>query len=349
MTVGSGSLISPLSYVALGRETTLGTYSTCTAGLSFLSFGLTTKQENKVLEEIRRGRFYAQKIKMGKVVDGDCEFYYRAGSDACNYFLQNAFGGSITSSTATGETAGGLAFEHQYDIGAMDLTYGSICINARRGQVTAGKVSQYIGVRVNEITLSAEIDDALKISTSLIAFNSSISTNDIETALTSACDNVFSFVNGRLSIDGSVASLSSVNFWHIQNFELSMANSLKADNDSRRIGSDTLNVLPVGINTSNLNFGLRFDTTTAYDAMLAGTEYSAELEFLGPTITGSAVRESLKIVMPNIHINEASEPEIGGPDEILKTSVVANILDDCSSAGGYPIRATVVNDTASYV
>lgn len=348
MTVGQGSLISPLSYVAVGRETALGTYDTCTSNLNFLSFGLVMKQENKILEEVRRNRVYAQKIKMGKVLEGDCEFYYRPTSDACNYILQNAFGGSITSATATGETVGGTAFEHQYDIGAMDGSYTSLCINSRRGQATGGKVFEYEGVRVNELTITQEIDDALKMSASFIGVDSSITSNDVESALTTTCAGALSFVNGRLSIEDSLASLTSTSFWHIQNLEISYGNGLKSDNDSRRIGSDILDVLPVGIVPIQLSFDVRFDTTTAYDAMLAGTIFRAEAEWEGSTLTGSAVKESFGLVMPSIHINEASEPEIGGPDEILKTSVVAHVLHDCSSAGGYALRATVVNDTASY-
>ena len=85
--VGANSLITPLSYLAIGRETTLGTYNTCTANLEFLSSSLKTSQENKILEEITRSRVMREVIKTGKVIEGDIEFYFRPRSDACNYIL----------------------------------------------------------------------------------------------------------------------------------------------------------------------------------------------------------------------------------------------------------------------
>jgi hypothetical protein len=152
----------------------------------------------------------------------------------------------------------------------------------------------------------------------------------------------------RLSIENTFASLTSSAFWHVQSFEFGINNNLKSDSDSRRIGSNILDVLPPGIAAFTFNFSMRFDTLTAYAAMLNETQLSAQLVCEGATFTGSSIKRSLKIDMPVIYISDAGGPEIGGPDEILKAEVTAVVLRDVSSATGYAVKAYVNNQTTSY-
>jgi hypothetical protein len=93
---------------------------------------------------------------------------------------------------------------------------------------------------------------------------------------------------------------------------------------------------------------MRFDTMTAIEAMKAGTQLSAELEFLGSTLTGSTSKRGIKFTLPKLYIDDAGDPEIGGPDEILKSEVTFNVLKDVSSTGGYALKAEVTNLTTSY-
>lgn len=348
MAVGQGSLFAGQSYLSFGRETTLGTGVTASAGLDFLSASLATVQEGKILEQVERSRNYSKRILMGKKVEGDIEYYFRPDDNASTFILQNALGGTITSATATAETSGGLAFTHTFNLGAMDQSYTSLTIGMRKGPSSGGKVFQYSGCRVNEITFTAELDDALKTSASIIGMDSTVGSTDLESTLTISAADVMSFVNGRLSVETSFASLTATSFWHVQSFELKVMNNLKADNESRRIGSDTLNVLPVGVQGFELKLGIRFDTTTAYAAMLAATKLSGEFEFQGPTLTGSAIRSGIKFQLPEIYVNTAGDPEIGGPDEVLQSEVTFHVLRDDSSASGYALRALVTNLKASY-
>lgn len=349
MAVGQGALISGLSYLAIGRETVLGTYTTCTAAQDFLSASMKTTKERKTLEQISTSRTHSQGMSLGKKIEGEIESYFYPGLPASNYVLQQAMGGAITSATATGDTAGAVSFEHTIVIGDMNLSYTSLCINLRKGDSLGGKIFQYSGVRVNELSFSAELDEAVKYSASLVAIDSTQTTNDVASALTVTAFNPMSFVAGRVSVEGTFASLTSTSFWHVQGVEFMIANSLKADNDSRRIGSDLLQVLPAGIASFDLKLKMRFDTTTAFAAMLAATQFSVELEFLGPTLSGSVLREMLKFQMPKVFIMDAGDPEIGGPDEILSSEVTFQVLRDVTSATGYALRAIVRNATASYV
>jgi len=348
MAVGDSSLISGLSYLAIGRETTTGTYSTCTAQLDFLSSSIKTTKENKILEQIERGRTMSKRISLMKKIEGDVEFYIYPDVTSTGFMLQQAFGtGSVTSATATGETTSGLAFTHTFSLGSQNGSFSSLCINMRKGEA-AGQVFEYSGMKINELTLTGELEEALKASVSFVGFDSSTTSNDISSALSSSSNLPLSFDSGRFSVETTFAALTSSSFWHVQSVEFGINNSLKADNEARRIGSDILATLPSGIASFSLNVNIRFDTTTAYDAMLAETQLAAEFEFLGDTLTTSTVRAGLKLQFPKVFISEAGDPEIGGPDEVLSSNVVFHVLRDDSSETGYAVRALLTNNIASY-
>jgi hypothetical protein len=312
-----------------------------------MSSSLKVMKDSKILEQIERKRTMRKRLSLSKVVEGEMEFYFYPTDDACNYILQNAFGGAVSSATVTGETVGGGGLDHTFEIGSMDQSYSSLCVNTRKGPSTGGRVWEYNGVRINELGLSAEIDDALKATASFICKDATQSSNDIETALTISSAQCLSFANGRLSVEGTFASLTSSSYWHIQNFGFKVANNLKNGSEARRIGTDVLDVLPIGKADFELTCTMRFDTVTAYDAMIAGTEFSAQMEFLGNTISGSVAKEGLRLDFPSVYIKEAGDPEIGGPDEVLTSEVVFDVLMDDSSAAGYAVKAVVTNGNAT--
>lgn len=348
MAVGQNHLVGNLSYLSVGREITYGTYATSTAGLNFLSASLKTTKEVKVLEEIQTSRTNSNSIFLGKTVQGDVEFYFSPINAASNYLLHNAFGGgAISSATATGETAGGAGFTHTVSINNFLTTYSSLSFNMRKGQATDGKVYEYSGFRVNELTLSAELDDALKCSAAMIGKDATVTANDVSSAISTLTQNPLSFVNGRFSVETSTAGLTTTSFWHVQSFEFKVSNNLNSDASARRIGSDTLQVLPAGMASFELKATIRFDTTTALDAMLNGTRLVAEFEFLGNTMSTSVIREGIKLTMPYVLVTEAGDPEIGGPNELLTSEVSFKVLRDPTTSG-YAVKAFVTNNTSSY-
>lgn len=350
MGVGAGALVGNLSYIAVGRETTYGTYVTGTAGLSFLSASLKLTKEVKILEEIQTSRTNSNSIGLGRSLSGEMEFYWSPKNLACNYLLQNAFGGGpVTSATATGETSGGVGFTHTINIANFDQTYSSLSINMRKGDSTSAKIFEYSGLRVNELSFMAEIDEALKCNVSMIGKDATNSTNDVSASLQTTTSNQtpLSFVSGRLSIENSPGSLTSSAYWNVQGFEWKISNNLNADAGARRIGSDTIEVLPAGMANFEFKATIRFDTTTAIDAMKNGTRLAGEFEFLGDTMAGSSIREGLKIVMPYLLVTDAGDPEIGGPSEILTSEVTFAVLRDPTTSG-YAARALVTNLTSGY-
>ena len=352
MPVGQYMQVGGLSYVAIGRETTLGTYSTCTAALDCLSASLMTSQDTKVLEQIERTRTFSKRISLMKKIAGDLEFYFVPQMPACGYVLQAAFGGAITSATATGETAGAgasSAMAHTFAIGNMnDQSYPSLCVNIRKGDATNGKVFNYSGVRVNQISFQSNIDDALKCSVSLLGMDSTQVSNDVSAALGITSTSHLSFVDGRVSVETSAASLTSTSFWHVQSVEFGWGNGLKADADAGRIGSQIITTLNPGMVQPSLKCKIRFDTTTAFAAMIAATKLSVEAQFQGPTMTGSAIRQGLKFTFPTVYIANAGDPSIGGPDQPLTSDVEFQVLRDDTTSTGYLVQGVLTNQTASW-
>ena len=348
MSVGQNAIMGHGSYVAIGRETTYGTYATCTAGLNFMSNSLKLVKEGKIIEEIQTSRTNSNYIQLGRTLAGDQEFIFSPKSLACNYLLQNAFGGGpVTSATATGETSGGGAFMHTVNIANFSQTYSSLSMNIRKGDSASAMIFEYTGIRVDEITFTAEIDEPLMTSVSLIGKDSTHTSNDVSSVLNTSNQTPLSFVNGRISVETSVAGLTTTSYWHVQSMEFKIANQLNADTSSRRIGTDTIDVLPAGLANFEFKVTMRFDTTTALDAMLAGTRLVGEFEFLGDTMSGSSIREGIKLTMPNLRIKDAGDPEVAGPNEQLSSEVVFDVLRD-PTASGYAVRAIVTNNTSSY-
>ena len=349
--VGASGYLSGLSYVAVGRETTFATYNTCTAGLQCTSANVSAIQEFKVLDQIDRYRDNSRGVRLMKKVKGDLEFHFAPQLDACTFILQNAFGGTITSATATGETVGAGAssgMTHTFNLGNMDQSYPSICVNIRKGDTTTGRVFMYNGVRVNDIQFSAEIDSPLKCSVNLGIIDATQQTNDVSAAIGVTSTALLNFTDGRISVETTFASLTSTSFWHVISCQFGWTNNLKQDNDAGRIGSAILTQLPVGMREHTLKCKIRFDTTTAFDAMMANTKLSAQLQFQGPTLTSSAIRQGVRFDYPVVYIKDAGDPQIGGPDEVLTSDVEFAVLRDDTSSTGYAVQGIVTNSKSSF-
>lgn len=351
MAVGDTALLGGLSYVAIGRETTTGTYNTCTAALDCISAGLMTVQEDKIIEQIERTRTYSKSFRQMKMVSGDLSFYYAPRVLACNYLLQNAFFGTITSATATGETVGAganSAMDHTFNVGNVEQSWPSLCINVRKGDSSGGRVYQYHGLKVNEINFSAEMNEPLKCNVGLHGLDSTQVSNDVSTALTVTSAELLSFVDGRVSVENNFNSLTSSSFWHVQSVQFGWSNGLKTDAASGRIGSAILGVLPLGMASFTLKCKLRFNTTTAYSAMLNATKLSVQLDFRGPTLSSSAIRQGIRFNFPNTQITNSGDPQIGGPNEVLTSDVDFHVLRDDTTSTGYAVQAIVTNATSGW-
>ena len=347
MAVGDTALYSGESYISFGRESTFGTYATATAGIDFIAASLKTVKDAKILEQVERKRTMSKQMSLGKVCSGEIELNFQSEVTAMGFILQNAFGGTVTSATATGETAGGAALTHTFSEGSMNQSFPSLSLNARKGPATGGKVWRYNGGRVNTLSMVGALDEPLKATVGMVFKDSTQMSDDLETFMTATAWEPLSFANGRLSVETTFAGLTTTSFWHVQTVNFQLNNNLKTDANARRIGSDVLAVLPIGVQSYELSCQIRFDTTTAYDAMINATKLAGEFEFLGSTMSTSVIRKGIKVQFQKLYIKEAGDPEISGPDDVLMSTVVFNVLRD-ESASGYAVRALLTNSIANY-
>ncbi len=355
MALGANAVLGYPSYLVVGREKAFKTYDTCTVALNFTKAKFEMKKDSKTLQEISTKRTYANRIGLGRNLSGEVDFYMASDNDACQYMLQNAFGGgatgaNIASATTTGDTVGAGVFDHVYSVGNFDATYSSLCMNHRKGDATNGKVYEYSGFRVDSLALKGKVDDALMATVKMVGIDASVTGNDLSSTVVLNTDvqTALDFVGMRFSVEGTFNSLTTSTFWHVQDFELTLTNKMKADATTRRIGTDLAEVLPTGVLDVGLKCNMRFDDLTAYNAMMAQTQLSAQLEFLGATIAGSKFPQMIRFNLPKVFIKNAGDPDVGGPDQVLKSAVEFEVLRDTTTTTGYAIQAVVRNKTATY-
>lgn len=343
---GDNALFAGESYVAVGRESTWGTGVTTTASIDFISSSIKVVKASQVLEEVSRKRTHQRDIRLGKVVAGDLMSNLYPDLTYTAYILQNAFGGAVTSATATAETTGGAAMTHTFNTGSFDQSYTALSMTERKGPAAGGKVFKYNGGRVNSLSLVANLDQAVQMTAGLVFKDATVGATDVESLLTTTALEPLTFVGARFSVESAMASLTSTSYWCMQSVNFNMNNNLKTDDQARCIGSDTLARLPYGIQSFELSGVMRFDTTTAYDAMMNSTSLCGELEFLGSTIPGSSVRRGLKLIFNKLKVNDAGDPEIGGPDETLESTVTFTVLRS-ESATGFAVKGELTNNISS--
>lgn len=347
MAVGDSALIGGDSYLAIGRETTFGTGVTATGAIDFVSSSMKLSKEYKVIEQIERSRTFSKRVGMSRTVEGEIEFYLSPRVTAHGWLLQNAFGGTVTSATGTGETVGGGSFTHTFTLGSMDQSFPSLTINMRKGGSSGGKVFEYVGCRVGELTFSAEIDEPLMCNVSIVGKDATTGVASVASFLTVTAAPLLSFTDGRVSVETNFNSLTSSSFWHVQAVEFGINNNLQGDAEARRLGTDTVQVLPPGIAELPLKCTIRFDTTTAWSAMVNATQLSVQLEFLGPTLSGSALRQGIRFNYPRVFVADAGEPEVADASGILQSEVVFHVMRDDTTSTGYAIAALLTNDISS--
>ncbi len=356
MSSGALATVGYSSYLMVEREKTFKTYnvSTTSKPLAFTSAKFHMEKDSKTLEEITTKRTFANRVGLGRKLDGEVSFYMASDSDACQYLLQNAMGGGvsgtyITSATATGDTVGAAVFDHVYSVGNFDVTYSSLSFNHRKGDSTNGKIWAYQGFRVDSFALKAKLDDSLMATVKMIGCDATVGAADLSGSISNTnAQTPLDFVGMAFYVDGTLNSITAASFWHVQSIDFGMSNKLKADASSRAIGSDVVEVLQPGINSQTLKVQMRFDDLTAYNAMLAQTQMACQLKFMGATIAGSVLQQMIKIDMPKVFIKSAGDPEVGGPNDVLKANVEFEILRDVSTTTGYAFQVTVRNKTASY-
>jgi hypothetical protein len=334
---GANAKSALFSYVAVGKETTYGTYASATTAIEALSCSFKTERKSEKLEQLYKNRGYVKRVLLDKNVAGSLDMFLHPDESAL--VLANALGGAVVS------TASGTAYNHSMSAGNYDTTTAilSLSFNVRKGDE---HVQRFMGGKVNTLKISGQVGEVIKMSADIIFKDSTTLADDISTALSVTAIAPYTFIDGVFRYTNAEASLTSTVEEKIQGFELTINNNLKPE-EGRELGSMVLSVLPATRRSIELKITQRFDTTTTLDRHLSATIGAAELFFTGESITAEHGYE-MRFRFPKLYQNSA-DPELGGPEDILKSEISYDVMvDSPNTTTGKDIGVTVVNTRTAY-
>ena len=340
MAVGDEAQVGIRSYAALARETTLGTYLSATSAVVFQSCSFRTTFETMKLDQIGTGqRGYARRVQMGKNVGGTFEQYVHPQESVL--LIASALQGALVSNSLT------AAADHSIASGNLNTTTAvmGLSFNVRKGDTLTFR---YLGGRVNQMRMSAEIGQPVKVSYDMVFIDSTQQADDIASILSVSSVLPLTYVDGayRYSSTEALAATTTA-AERIQGFELVINNNIKSDKDARELGRTTPRVLPAGRREVEFKIFQRWDTTTTFNRMVQATAGAVELFFDGQSMTAEYTYR-MTVRMPNVRYNEA-DPAIGRPDEVLSMEIPMDVLiDSPGTSTGREIGFTIRNNQVSY-
>lgn len=339
MSVGNDSRSSVRSYLAVIKETTWGTNpATGATGMSWLepvSVSFKTDIVGKKLDALGN-RGFSKRVQLDKTVTGSFEQYLHPQESVL--FLACAMGGGIVTSSLTG------AYTHSMSVGNLDTSPSSLTFNHRKGE---SHVFIYSGAKVNNLKITGDVGNVVKLSCDFICKDSTSGGTDISSSMSLSSVLPFTYIGGTYRYDKTEASLTSTVEEKIIGFELEISNALKSDSVSRGLGSNILQVLPPTKREIKFKINQRFDTSTTYDRFIQGTLGAAELIFTGESITAEYTHK-LTIRLPKLYYN-GGDPVVGGAGDVLKSEINFDVLlDNPNTSTGREVGLTVINNISAY-
>jgi hypothetical protein len=327
------------SRIGIGEETTYGVMKTSTVIMEFLSESMKQNREENKLEIIRGQRDYIKRIIGVETVEGSLEAYLNVAEDALCYIMKQALGG-----TATRATVVLGSYDHTFNLGTMEGNKGTstatdvkgLSIAVERGD--SDKVFNYVGCRVNNLTIKGELGQPCVISADFIGKTMSSSA----TLPTLSYSNVLpiNFTGVQVNTGDSIGNVAIEYF---QSFEFSLNNNI--DGEQRYFGSRTVSHAPPIRREMTLSLTQRYDTTTAYDRFLNNTMTAIQIVLdSGVTITAGGTTYAMYIDLPECYYN-SNQPEVGDTGPL-------NVEFECAALYNteqtYAARIRVRNATDNY-
>jgi len=341
MAVGGDAKVGLNSYVAVGKESTWGTYASATSAVEAISCTFRTDIESMKLDQIGFNRGYSHRVTLGKTVGGTLEQYLHPQESVL--LIANALGGHIVSTTTTTS-----ANVHSVTAGNFDTQPSiGLSFNIRKGDT---HTFRYQGGRCNVLKLSGAVGEPIKASYEFIFRDSTQVSDDIATSLSISTITPFTFAQGFFRYAATTTSLdTSTANEPIQSFELTINNNLKSEEEARSLGTTTLDVLPATRREIELKVNQRWDTTTTLQRFLQATQGAIDLFFDGAFISGtSGPNYYMYVRMPKV-FNKTGDTEIAGADEILTTEISYDVLlDNPATTTGRDIGVTFRNNVSAY-
>lgn len=339
MAVGSDGIPAVRSYLAVGKESTFGTYASATTAVAFISSSFKTEIESQKLDQIGINRGFSNRVTLSKTVSGTLETFFHPQESPL--LIAAALGGPLVSTASTS------AIYHSISAGNFDTTTAiqSLSFNERKG---TANVFHYQGGRVNVLKLSGSIGEPIMLSAEMVFKDSTLLSDDISNTLTYSAVQPFTFVNGTFRYTNAEASLTSTVQEPIQSFELTINNNVISDDNARSLGTITVDILPVTRRSVEFKVTNRWDTTTTYNRFIQATQGAVELRFAVSSITATDAYQCI-IRLPKVY-NITGDTEVAGADEILTSEITYDVVLDGNAATttSREIGVTIVNTATAY-
>lgn len=344
MSVGDTRKLGFYSFLGTAQETAWGTAITATAYLEFNSESINKVIDRQILDGMNCSRNPIRHIHGNENISGSVEFNLNPAADSTVHFLRLTMGGTITSA---GDANTGYSHTFtQGDFGSAQAKQG-LTLQIQRGQSTTGdQLYQYSGVRVNQMTIKGEIDNAVIATCDVIGRIGTTSADSLTCAL--PIINPFNWKHVEIRSAATVTALDSAGVTETcMGFELSINNNLISDNNVRSLGHTQLDQLPAGKLEVMLKLTQRYDTFTAYNRGNANSYTAYGIYMISDQTAGSAAGGTTYSMIMRIPRGYAKSNNVvvGGPDVLTEEYEIQSIGD---TAGAQLVQMVINNATASY-
>ena len=342
MTIGADARLGYDSALGIADESTYGTANTSAALGGFIKFNSEGLKENiteVLIPTINTTRAYIDRFQANVEVSGPVE-YPLHHTDGLK-FIKHVMGGTITTAT------NGVNLSYTHNIIPDDnltpianiVTATSLTIAVRRG---SDQNRQYAGIKVNQMTISGKIGQTVQCTVDLIGQKSATIATISANSPTFTAGLPFTFKDVHFYEAASIGALTTTSGEQmITGFDLVVNNNIAAGDEVRRLGTNTVALLPPGgMKDITLNVMQRNDTTTALNNFLNGTP-SAILIVMDNGVTIGAAGSStysMRIELPKCYYNE-NESNVGGAGILTKT-IPLRCISDSTTGNDITIRIT---------
>lgn len=351
MAVGDTSRLGYVGIVGLAPEVTLGTHVTATSFIEFNSESLVKNRTEQKLESISMSRNFKKRVMLDETIEGSVEFDMNVASDFCVWVLTQAMGGTVAASTIVAGCIKHTLNEGDMESNKFSATAGtnttSLSFSVRKGGNLAaagtatGDIFQYNGMRVNTLSLKAEVGGLCVATAEMIGKTMTLSSDSLTASFSTVVP--LDFTNVTIKTGDSITNVNAESF---QSFELTINNNLAGDTASRNLGSPNVGVLPPTRREVILSVTQRWDTSSNYLRFTQETATAFQILIdSGSTIAAGGTTYSMFINLPKCYINSPAIPEIGDMG-VVSQDLEWSVMED--SEQGYAIQMTAFNATADY-
>jgi hypothetical protein len=303
-----------------------------------------TRKSMKIDSMVGNQRGFTRRVGLDVDVKGSLETYLHPQESVL--LLANALAGQISSTAQTNSTV------HSISAGNFANSIAALSFNVRKGDSTHGLCWRYVGGRVNQMKMSAEVGQPVKVTYDMVFLEASLGTDDIGGILSLSSVQPFTFIGGSFKYAASEGAITTSVAEPIVSFELTVNNNIKSDKNSRQLGTATATILPGTRREVSLKTVQRFDTTTVYNRFLQATEGAIELAFSGAAIVANTSASefffTMNIRLPRV-VQTTGDSDLKSTGDVLTAELEYDVLvDNPSTSTGRDIGLTVVNSTTGY-